>query len=180
VETATDEVWLNPKDLRPLRLEQYIDTVDLRVQWTGGSLEFVSPGMKPAYIDSVYIVDAVLDFPNNVFKHKLWSGQTTTTTNPAITKFRLLTWFNGTGSHVQEYSSNLILGPVPFHNELRVRSEGALQQLRLINLQGATVRTATLQGGNAVIETTHRPAGPYIVELTSADGTTLRRMIVRQ
>lgn len=180
VQQGGDEVWLNPKDLRPLRTGTYIDTVDLRVQWTGGSLEFVSPGMKPTYIDSAYIVDAVLDFPNNVYKYKLWSGQTAPTNNPAINKFRLLAWYNASGSSVQDEPSTLVIGPVPFTNELNVRSEGAGQELRLIDMQGRTVHTSHAYDGIVVVSTSHLPAGPYIVELTQADGSIRRRMIVRQ
>jgi hypothetical protein len=181
VQLPTERVALNPKDIRPLRNERYIDTIELRVQWSGGSLGFVSPGMKPAIIDSAYIVDAVLDFPNNVFKKKLWSGDNTTTNNPGIGRFRLLVWYNGTASTVAETSSApFMLGPVPFHDVLRVQGHGAMQNLRLIDMQGQTVVSDVVDNGTAVISTSHLPAGPYIVELTDANGAKQHRMIVRQ
>lgn len=181
IQLPTERIALNPKDLRPLRNEQYIDTIELRVQWSGGSLGFVSPGVKPAIIDSAYIVDAVLDFPNNVFKKKLWSGDNTTTTNPGIGRFRLLLWYNGTASTVAETSNvPFVLGPVPFNDVLRVQGQGAVQHLRLIDLQGQTVVSDVLDNGSAAISTSHLPAGPYIVELTDANGARQRRLIVRQ
>ena len=180
VRQKDEEIWFNPTDFRPLRNERYIDTVDLRVQWTGGSLNFVSPGMKPAFIDSAYVIDAVLDFPNNVFTYKLWSGDNTTTNNPAITKFRLLVWYDGTASSVDTHSeASFILGPIPFGDHLRVRGNGARQELRLIDMRGRIVVTETVEAGPMVIATSHLPAGPYIVELTDGSGVRQRRMIVR-
>lgn len=181
VQLPTERIALNPKDLRPLRNERYIDSIELRVQWSGGSLGFVSPGVKPAIIDSAYVVDAVLDFPNNVFKKKLWSGDNTTTNNPGIGRFRLLIWYNGTASTVAESSGTpFVLGPVPFNDVLRVQGKGATQHLRLIDMQGQTVVFDVVDNGTAVISTSHLPSGPYIVELTDASGARQRRMIVRQ
>ena len=181
VQLPTERIALNPKDLRPLRNERYIDTVELRVQWSGGSLGFVSPGVKPAIIDSAYIVDAVLDFPNNVFKKKLWSGDNTTTNNPGIGRFRLLIWYNGTASSITESpETQVVLGPVPFNDVLRVQGQGAMQHLRLIDMQGQIVVSDVIDNGSAVISTAHLPAGPYIVELTDANGARQRRMVVRQ
>ena len=181
VQLPTERIALNPKDLRPLRNERYIDTVELRVQWSGGSLGFVSPGVKPSIIDSAYIVDAVLDFPNNVFKKKLWSGDNTTTTNPGLARFRLLIWYNGTASSVTESSETpFVLGPVPFNDVLRIQGQGVMHHLRLIDMQGQIVVSDVIDNGSAVISTAHLPAGPYIVELTDANGARQRRMVVRQ
>lgn len=181
VRLNADEVWFNPKDLRPLRNERYVDSVDLRVQWTGGSLQFVSPGMKPAYIDSAYVIDAVLDFPNNVFKYKLWSGNDGTTNNPAITKFRLLVWYNGTGASVAaDLPTGVVLGPVPFNDMLRIQHQGAMQHLRLIDMQGREAISVVMNDGATAVATSHLAAGPYIVELTDAAGMRYRRIIVRQ
>ncbi|MBU3740758.1 MAG: hypothetical protein FGM24_00570 [Candidatus Kapabacteria bacterium] len=181
VKSNNDEVWFNPKDFRPLRNERYIDSIDLRVQWTGGSLQIVSPGMKPAYIDSAYVVDAVMDFPNNVFKYKLWSGTDGNTTNPAITKFRLLVWYNGTGVSVaDDLPASVVLGPVPFTDMLRIQGHGAMQHLRLIDMHGREALSVPVNDGATAVATGHLAAGPYIVELTDAVGTRYRRMIVRQ
>lgn len=181
VQLPTERIALSPKDIRPLRNERYIDTVELRVQWSGGSLGFVSPGMKPSIIDSAYVVDAVLDFPNNVFKYKLWSGDNTTTNNPGLGRFRLLIWYNGTASTVAEtIDEPIVLGPVPFTDVVRVQGNGARQELRLIDMQGRTVVSDVVEHGSTVISTSHLPAGPYIVELMDGNGATQRRMIIRQ
>jgi hypothetical protein len=55
-----------------------------------------------------------------------------------------------------------------------------MQNLRLIDMQGQTVVSDVVDNGTAVISTSHLPAGPYIVELTDANGAKQHRMIVRQ
>ena len=55
-----------------------------------------------------------------------------------------------------------------------------MHQLRLIDMHGQIVVSDVIDNGSAVISTAHLPAGPYIVELTDANGARQRRMVVRQ
>lgn len=182
VETNGEEIWLSPKDLRPLRPERYLDTFELNVQWTGGKLDFRWPGVKPNFIDSAYIIDAVLDFPNNVFKYRLWSTETAETTNPGLDKFRVLVWYDARSMSVEEDNAiaSLRMAPMPFADHLNIKGQGASGILRLYDAQGRLVIDTELDGSDRSLSTAGLAAGPYIVELITADGSARRRLVIRQ
>lgn len=182
VQLPDEEIWLNPKDLRTFHVGPFLDTFELRVQWTGGKLEFRWPGIKPELIDSAYIIDAVFDFPNNVFKHKLWTSGVAETSNPSIQKYRVLVWFKGRPVSVRhdDQLSGVVISPMPFHESLRILQGAMAETVRLFDTQGRLVVHQRIIHTDAVIPTAHLAPGPYIVELTSANGTVRRQLVIRQ
>lgn len=180
--TNGEEIWLSPKDLRPLQPARYLDTFELNVQWTGGKMDIRWPGVQPPYIDSAYIIDAVLDFPNNLFKYKLWTSEIAETNNPALDKFRVLVWYDARSLSVHEAETkhDVQVAPVPFSDQISVRGQGAVGTLRLYDAQGRIVASAELAGSDVSIPTAHLARGPYIVELMGTDGHARRRLVIRQ
>ncbi len=179
VETP-EVIWLSPLDLRPQRPgTRWLDTFDIRVAWSGGTLDVSWPSTKPETIDSAYLIDAFSDFPRNVVKAKLWSNDVFSTANPAIDRFRLLVWWNTTNTSVnadRRTSTNVEIFPLPSSSSLTIRANAASYMLS--DLVGRVLLQGALQDGETTLNVDHLVPGTYLVRLISPSSIVGRTIVI--
>lgn len=79
-----------------------------------------------------------------------------------------------------EIQSNISIYPVPANEQLFISSASEITMIEILDVNGATVRTQTVNASSCVAETAGLPGGIYFVRVTSESGTkTLRASIAR-
>lgn len=96
VVNAPDLIWLSPLDIRKLRSEKYVEEYHLHAEWQGTALRFALMAGLPQYVDSIYLVDDYIEWPNSIYKQKLESGQQYEVTNQSLYNYVLRVYYDGT------------------------------------------------------------------------------------
>ena len=69
--------------------------------------------------------------------------------------------------------------PNPVNDKLQIAlGNAAPWSLRLMDLRGAVLQTATGEGNAHVIEVGNLPSGIYMLQLTQAERTAMRKVVV--
>lgn len=182
VPPTPDYKWISPRDIRPLEVgKQSLVVYELGITWNGGRLD-IEWGALPPTVDSAYITDVITDFPNNFIKKKLEPGQSYSTSNSAITKIKVLVWYNGTTSSVPAPHSVVRVAPVPQPNYGSLRFEGAenVARVELFDATGRIRKTVESFVDDSIIDVSDLESGVYGARLTEMNGTVRTTVIVRR
>ncbi|RPI68321.1 MAG: T9SS C-terminal target domain-containing protein [Ignavibacteriae bacterium] len=175
VAPTSDAIWLSPRDFRTFTpgSPSYADH-DLRVNWTGGRLEISWSGALPPQIDSMYITDGYSDFPNNIVKTKVEPGAKFETSNPALDRFRVLVWYNGTTSAVVEdvpALSALHFYPNPVGETLHLAGLERVNEIQILDITGRVVKTWAGSEGSVSLPTIDISPGTYVLSVVGTNGS---------
>lgn len=187
VAPTAEPLWLSPKDVRQLKpLERFQETYDVRVNWTGGSLEFSWSMPIPAAIDSAYLIDGYTDFPDNIIKARLNSTQPVIVNNPSINRYKVLVWYNTTTVGVDEERMNagddrLRAWPMPCGDQLDVstRLTGDIHA-SIHDQQGRILLETDMSDGHGTIDTRYLAPGAYVLHVADRTGNVQRTVFIRQ
>ena len=184
---TTEEKWLSPLDIRKLRGgEKYVELYNLHAAWQGDTLRFGLQAGLPAYVDSVYIVDDYTDWPNNIVKFKLESGQRYSVTNPSIVNYVVRVYYDGTSVRVNDNElpqAKLLLSPNPVSAEMLTAHDvhADATTLDVLDVRGGLCASFDVSGGETKgLNISHLPAGAYVMVERHAHGTVRRSMFIRQ
>lgn len=172
----TEEViWISPMDVREYVIgEASLVEYDVHVNWSGGRLEFAfGTNPLPAQIDSMYMVDGYSEFPDNILSVKVEPGATFETDNPAFEQFKLLVWFNGTTTSVDEQSafSDVSLYPNPASDAVTVGDlPGTPVQVQIVTGQGQVLDTFTSSATSFSVPVEALAPGMYALRIVDAKG----------
>ncbi|MBU3699552.1 MAG: T9SS type A sorting domain-containing protein [Candidatus Kapabacteria bacterium] len=183
VPPTNDFIWLSPRDIRPLIVgERHMVTYELGITWNGGRLD-ISWGALPKYVDSAYITDVITDFPDNFIKQKIVPGQSYSTTNSAITKLKVLVWYDATNyASINEDLADARILAYPNPTVDQVRLKGALQgsHVWITDLTGRTRISTLINGPDQSIDLSDVEPGIYGLHVSEPHGAMRTTMIVRR
>ena len=183
VPPTPDFIWLSPRDIRPLKIgEKQLITYEIGVTWNGGRLE-IGWGQMPKFVDSAYITDVITDFPDNFIKQKLLPGVVYSTTNSAITKLKVLVWFDATEfSSVDAASliSQLTVYPNPSDGFVRVKGAEQGSTVIVRDMTGKVCSEAVLESSEHSIDLSACGPGVYSMSISDLQGHYRTSMIVRR
>ncbi len=182
VPPTQDYKWISPRDIRFLEVgKPSLVVYELGITWNGGRLD-IEWGTLPSTIDSAYITDVITDFPDNFIKKKLEPGQSFSTSNSAITKLKILVWYNGTTSSVPDQHPISRVIPVPQPNDGTLRLKGAEHDSRVdvIDATGRFRKTIDLDSDDTAIDLTDLEVGLYATRIVGPSGMVRTSMIVRR
>ncbi|MBU3678761.1 MAG: T9SS type A sorting domain-containing protein [Candidatus Kapabacteria bacterium] len=145
VPPTPDYKWISPIDIRPLTEgKQYVETYEIGVTWNGGTLEIErGQGYLNEYVDSVYITDVITDFPDNFIKKKMDVGTVYSTSNSAITKLRIMVWYDArVVSVLSDVTTTApMIYPQPAESVLWVKGATNGSSIRIVDIAGNTRET---------------------------------------
>jgi hypothetical protein len=177
---STEYLWLSPLDVRKLEIgKQHLVEYTIGMTWNAGKLD-ISWGMIPSLVDSAYLVDVVSDFPDNFIKVKLEPNKTYSTINTAITKLKLLVWYNATSLNVTEDVSPVSLYPNPFEDELILEGANLGSHFNVVDVSGSVIFTGIIDQQRQMIRTAELPTGMYALQLQNIDGSVVTRKLLRR
>jgi hypothetical protein len=182
VPPTPDYKWISPRDIRFLEVgKASLVVYELGITWNGGRLD-INWGTLPPTIDSAYITDVITDFPDNFIKQKLEPGQSYSTSNSAITKLKVLVWYNGTTSSVHEQRTIGCVYPYPQPNDGTLRLSGADYDSRveIIDATGQVRKAITAVSEDSIIDLTDLEVGVYAARVVGPSGLVRTSMIVRR
>ncbi|HBB24935.1 MAG TPA: hypothetical protein DCZ59_01585 [Bacteroidetes bacterium] len=183
VPPTPDFIWLSPRDIRPLKIgEKQLITYEIGVTWNGGRLE-IGWGQMPKFVDSAYITDVITDFPDNFIKQKLLPGVVYSTTNSAITKLKVLVWYDATEfSSVDAASliSQLTVYPNPSDGFVRVKGAEQGSTVIVRDMTGKVCSEAVLESSEHSIDLSACGPGVYSMSISDLQGHYRTSMIVRR
>ncbi len=204
VAPTTETYWLSPKEYRKLRVgEQHREDYDVRVNWSGGSLEIRWPGPLPPEMDSVWVTDGYSDFPDNFVAVKVQEGSMFQTVNPAFTRFKIIVWYNAktisvndnnavNETHREANYSSITIVPHPIHENGEIRGlPHDVSSLILYDIHGNAVMTVPglenakdmVQLGESMIlnfSMAGLSSGMYSLIVTDTQGRVFRYPILHQ
>lgn len=184
VPPTADYKWISPMDIRPLTEgKQYVETYEIGVTWNGGTLEIErGQGYLNGYVDSVYITDVITDFPNNFIKKKMDVGTVFSTSNSAITKLRLMVWYDARVVSVPSTSSPraLSLYPQPAETTLWVKGAKPGSSIRIIDVTGRTRQVMDNVSDAPGIDLSSLETGAYIAVISEPQGAVHSSMFMRR
>ncbi|MCX6140900.1 MAG: T9SS type A sorting domain-containing protein [Candidatus Kapabacteria bacterium] len=183
VPPSVEYLWLSPKDIRKMKAGvRFREDYDVNILWTGGKLEVSWKSPLPELVDSAYLVDALTDFPDNFIKVKIEPGTSFTTDNPAITRLKLLVWYNGTTTGVNEDAvpSNISLHPNPTTDGFFLDEVEPGSIISMIDVQGAFVAKTEATSPRQWIDLSSFASGLYVAVVLQPNGTVVHRTVVRQ
>lgn len=181
VPPTPDYKWISPIDIRFLEEgKKSLVVYELGITWNGGRLDIEWDALSPS-VDSAYITDAITDFPDNFIKKKLEPGQSYSTTNSAITKLKVLVWYNGTTTTVSEQRQIGTVFPYPQPNGgmLHLRGVENESRLEIIDATGRVRKAINAVSEDSVIDLTDLEVGAYATRVVGPTGTVCTSMIVR-
>ncbi len=180
VPPAPEYIWLSPKDVRKLRSDSAVrHDYDVNITWTGGTLAITWNTPLPPLIDSAYLVDVLTDFPDNIIKVKIEPGASYTTTNPAITRLKVLVWYKANPTSVEETPNpNISIAPNPVQDKLELRGVPEGSTVNITDLCGAAY--GSFVNDVRSVNTSMLIPGVYAVIITEPSGRTTRQLFVRQ
>ena len=177
---SSEYLWLSPLDVRKLEIgKQHLVEYTIGMTWNAGKLD-ISWGPIPNLVDSAYLVDVVSDFPDNFIKVKLEQNKTYSTINTAITKLKLLVWYNATSLNVAEDGSSVRLYPIPFEDELFIEGATLGSHFNVVDVSGSVIFTGTIDQQRQIIRTAELPTGMYALQLQKIDGSVVTRKLLRR
>jgi hypothetical protein len=183
VPPTNDFIWLSPRDIRPLTVgERQLISYEIGITWNGGRLD-IGWGALPKFVDSAYIVDVITDFPNNFIKQKLVPGQVFTTTNSAITKLKVLVWYDATNftsvPHAFE-RSKLMAYPNPSDGFISIRGADVGSHVWLTDVSGRTRSSFIVEREDQSLDLSGFEPGLYGLHVSQSIGNVRSTMIVRR
>lgn len=182
VPPASEYLWLSPKDVRQLKPGvRFREDYNVNILWTGGTLTMTWDYPMPALVDSAYLVDVITDFPDNFIKVKIQAGTSFSTDNPALTRFKVLVWYNGTTSDVDEFEeSKLTLFPNPTNDVVVLNGVAEGSTISVFSLHGVTHSTNQATSSVVRLDLSTLAPGAYGVRVVGPDGSITSRIIMRQ
>jgi len=184
VPPTADYKWISPMDIRPLKEpEQYVETYDIGVTWNGGTLEIErNQGYLNGYVDSVYVTDVITDFPNNFIKKKMDVGTVFSTSNSAITKLRIMVWYDARVVSVPSDLSRRILSfyPQPAETTLWVKGAKPGSSIRIVDVTGRTRQVIDNVSDATGIDLSSLETGAYIAVISEPQGAVHSSMFMRR
>ena len=177
---SAEYMWLSPIDVRKLEIgKQHMVEYTIGMTWNAGKLD-VSWGPIPNLIDSAYLVDVVSDFPNNFIKVKLEPGKSYSTINTAITKLKVMVWYNATSLSVQNAEEEFKLYPNPFDEQFMIDGASVGASYDIVNVAGTTVASGVVERTRHVVSTADVAPGLYILRLRGTDGSVTMKKLLRK
>lgn len=177
---SSEFLWLSPLDVRKLEIgQQHRVEYTIGMTWNAGKLD-ISWGPIPSLVDSAYIIDVVSDFPDNFIKVKLEPNKSYSTINTAITKLKLLVWYNATSLDVTDEASSLRLYPIPFGDELIIDGATIGSHFNVVDVSGSVIFTGTVDQQQQILHTAALPTGMYVLQLRDLDGNVITRKLLRR
>lgn len=184
VPPTADYKWISPMDIRPLTEgKQYVETYDIGVTWNGGTLEIErNQGYRNEYVDSVYVTDVITDFPNNFVKKKMDVGTVFSTSNSAITKLRIMVWYDARVVSVPSDLSRRILSfyPQPAETTLWVKGAKHGSSIRIVDVTGRTRQVMDNVSDATGIDLSSLETGAYIAVISEPQGAVHSSMFMRR
>ncbi len=179
---STEYLWLSPKDIRQLKPGiRFREDYDVNILWTGGRLEVTWDYPMPELIDSAYLVDALTDFPDNFIKVKIGPGTSYSTDNSAITRLKVLVWYNGTTTSVDDDRQEQVsVYPNPSFDHIEITGvlEGSV--IAVFDMNGALLSEKKTTTDRVTLDTSGMVAGVYGLRVVAPDGNITFRTVVRQ
>lgn len=181
VPPSSEYLWLSPKDIRKLRGGVHFrEDYDVYVLWTGGQLDVTWPSTLPPLVDSAYLTDAWSDFPDNFNRVKIEPGKSFTTDNPAMTRLKVLVWYNGTTTAVDQYIvGSLAVFPNPATEAITITGLDVGARVSLISTQGSEMMFVVGHGTECSMDISGLPMGLYIAKVDYLNGRTNYRSFIR-
>jgi hypothetical protein len=177
---STEYMWLSPLDIRKLRPGKHLEEYTIGMTWNAGSIE-VSWGALPAMVDSAYLVDVISDFPNNFIKVKLEPNKTYTTNNTAITKLKVMVWYNSPPSSVlYDYADAIRVYPTPCDDEMFVRGVADNASFEIFDINGERQMHGPINGSDQSISTALLLPGAYVLRVKNMQGLFHTTTILRR
>lgn len=177
---STDYMWLSPIDVRKLEVgKQHLVEYTIGMTWNAGKID-ISWGPIPNLVDSAYLVDVVSDFPNNFIKVKLEQGKTYSTINTAITKLKVMVWYNATSLSVAEVNSKPAVYPVPFDDEFIIDGVEAGTHFELVDVSGSVIFNGVVENEKHTVSARTLPIGLYLLQLRHVDGSITTKKLLRR
>lgn len=177
---SAEYMWLSPIDIRKLEIgKQHLVEYTIGMTWNAGKID-VTWGPIPNLIDSAYIVDVVSDFPNNFIKVKLEPGKSYSTINTAITKLKVLVWYNATSLSVLEHNPHLTVFPIPFDDVLVIEGAGIGAQFDVADVAGSVIFSGVVDQVHQRVSTSHLSAGLYTLRVRELDGSVTTKKLLRR
>lgn len=177
---STDYMWLSPIDIRKLEIgKQQLVEYTIGMTWNAGKID-LTWGPIPNLVDSAYIVDVVSDFPNNFIKVKLEPGKSYSTINTAITKLKVLVWYNATSLSVLESNPTLRIFPTPCDDELVIEGAGIGAQFEVVDVAGSVIFSGAVEHQRQRMSTAHLSAGLYTLHVRERDGSMTTKKLLRR
>lgn len=184
VPPTADYKWISPMDIRPLiEGKQYVETYEIGVTWNGGTLEIDrGPGYLNEYVDSVYVTDVITDFPNNFIKKKMDIGTVFSTSNSAITKLRIMVWYDARVVSVPSDLTRrtLSLYPQPAESTLWVKGTKHGSSIRIVDVTGRTRQVFDNVSDATGIDLSSLETGAYIAVISEPQGAVHSSMFLRR
>lgn len=184
VPPTPDYKWISPIDIRPLTEgKQFVEIYEIGVTWNGGTLEIErGQGYLNGYVDSVYITDVITDFPNNFIKKKMDVGTVFSTSNSAITKLRIMVWYD---ARVVSATSELtvstpVLYPQPAESVLWVKGAQYGSSIRILDVTGRTRLITDNLSDLAGIDLSTLDTGTYLALISEPQGAVHSSMFIRR
>ncbi len=182
VPPTADYKWISPRDVRFLEEgKPSLVVYDLGITWNGGRLDIEWGSLHPS-IDSAYITDVITEFPDNFIKQKLEPGKSYSTSNSAITKLKVLVWYNGLVTSVPDQRPVGSVFPYPQPSDGLLRLRGVLNESRveIIDATGQVRKTINAVSEDSVIDLTELEVGVYATRVVAPSGIVRTSMIVRR
>lgn len=178
---SEEYMWLSPIDIRPLEVgKQHLTEYTIGMTWNAGSIE-VSWGQLPSLVDSAYIVDIVSDWPNNFIKVKLEQNKTYSTINTAITKLKVLVWYNATSLGVTETTNeNVDIYPNPTTDVITIAGVSGGLQYHVYDIAGSLQVQGTTSDEVSSIPTSQLLPGVYSIQVADGQGWNTIRSFVKR
>lgn len=182
VPPSSEYLWLSPKDVRQMKPGiRFREDYDVNILWNGGRLDVTWDYPMPELIDSAYLVDAFTDFPDNFVKVKIGPGTSYSTDNSARTRFKVLVWYNGTTTSVDNDEQDLVsVYPNPSSDHLEVRGvfEGSI--VSVFDMNGAQLTEQRATTDHVTLDTSRMVTGVYGLRVVAPNGNITFRTVVRQ
>lgn len=179
-----EPLWLSPNEVLKTPVgESGLVVHDVRVNWNGGRLELIWRQPIPSQIDSIWVTDGFSEWPDNFLKQKVVPGERFISENPAITRLRVMIWYNGTPTSVEEENTqtSIQLTPNPVIDRLSISNMvNGPKTIRLFDLSGTTVSTSLVEQEHTSIDVSSYAPGLYVVSVSDSFGTTTTLPFVKQ
>ena len=179
-----ESMWLSPNEVRRSPVgEPELVVYDVRVNWNGGKLELIWRQPMPSQIDSIWVTDGYSDWPDNFLRQKVVPGEKFETDNPAITRLRVMVWYNGTPTSVEEFESTqqASIAPNPTFGSATISNlTPGTKRVRVVSLAGVEVSAFTVEEEHSRVDLSSVAPGMYVVSVTDITGTTTVLPLVKQ
>lgn len=182
VPPSSEYLWLSPKDVRQMKPGiRFREDYDVNILWNGGRLDVTWDYPMPELVDSAYLVDALTDFPDNFIKVKIGPGTSYSTDNSAITRLKVLVWYNGTTTSIENDQQDLFsISPNPSNDHVEIRGVREGSVVAVFDMSGELQLEQKAMTQQMTLDTSELVSGVYGLRVVGPDGKITYRTIVRQ